>query len=103
MSSTVAVENGGSPVLLLLAASGFTFLSYIYMSKSHFIQANTNLLFRLALELALLALVGFTAAVGVLSIYHSRVDHQGQQLSEHGALTGRRIASPLDFAFSGDC
>jgi len=57
---------------------------------------------RLAIQLFLLGVLGFTAAVGVLCIFHTRIDRQGQQLSDQGAVTGNRIASPLDFLIAGN-
>jgi len=99
MSSEAVGQNGGSSIIFLLAASGLTFLFYNYMNRNHFLQANFGILSRLACELTLLAVVIFTAAVGVLSIYHTRVGYQRQQLSAQGAVTGRTIASPLGFAF----
>lgn len=103
MSSIAAAQNHGGfsvSMLQVLAACGLTLLFYIYMTRNHFVQANFGILIRLAAELTLLALVVFSVAVAVLSIYHSRVDHQAQQLSEQGVVTARKIASPLDFALS---
>lgn len=99
MSSEAVAQNGGFSIILLLAASGFTFLFYNYMNRTHFLQANFGILSRLACELTLLAVVIFTTAVGVLSIYHIRVSYQRQQLSEQGPVTGNTIASPVGFAF----
>lgn len=99
MSSTPVVQNGGSSVLLLICVAALTFLFYNYMTRNHFLQANSGALVRLALELIVLALAGFVAGVGVLFIYHFRIDQQGQQLSEQGAVAGRKTASPLDFIF----
>jgi len=100
MSTIADADNGGSFVLFFLSACSFGVLFHQFMSRNLFLQANTNLLLRLALELTILAFVCFTTAIGVLSIYHTRVNRWGQQPSEQSAAIGVRIARPFDFAVS---
>lgn len=93
-----ALQNGGSALVLSFFACPALLLFYLYVSRSAFLQANFSKLLGLALELFLLAIVCFVAAVCVLSVFHFRFDHQDQQLSDLGAVTGKRLTSPLDFA-----
>lgn len=93
-----ALQNGGSALVLSFFACPAVLLLYLHVSRSTFLQANFKKLIGLALELFLLAIVSFVAAVGVLSIFHLRFEQKGQQLSELGAVTGKKLTSPLDFA-----
>lgn len=97
MSSEAVAQNGDSYVVLRFAVPGLIALFYSLMNRNYFLQANFRILSRLACELTLLAVVVFTAAVGILTIYHTRIDHHQQQLREQGIITGRITAGPLDF------
>lgn len=93
-----ALQNGGSSLVLSFFACPAVLLVYLYLSRSTFLQANLKRLIGLALQLFALAVVSFTAAVIVLLVFHSRFEQQDQQLSDLGAVTGRKLTSPLDFA-----
>lgn len=93
-----ALQNGGTSLTLSFFACPAVLILYLYLSRSTFLQANFLKLIGLAFELFLLSIVAFVAAVGVLAVFHSRFEGQDQQLSELGAVTGRKLTSPFDFA-----
>lgn len=102
MSLHHAVQNAASPSLvgtgtLICTVTITTILLCCCMSKSILPASNTKALFRLLLELTLLAIVSFSAAVIVLSIFHTRIEHRVQVLSDIGLVTEEYLTGPLDF------
>lgn len=95
-----ALQNGGISLTLSFFACPAVLFVYLFVtrSRSTFLRANVGTLLGLAVELFLLAIVAFVAAVGVLAVFHSRFEQHDQQLSELGAVTGRKLTSPFDFA-----
>lgn len=93
-----ALENGGTALILSFFACPTILFIYLYTNRSTFLQANFGKLLGLAVELFLLAVIAFIAAVGVLAVFHARFEQQGQKLSDLGAVTGRKLTSPFDFA-----
>ena len=92
-----ALQNGGTSLVLSFFACPVVLLIYLYISRSTFLQANFGRLIGLALELFLLAIVSFVAAVCVLLVFHSRFE-QEHQFSGSGAVTVGKLTNPLDFA-----
>lgn len=89
------------PSFLSLISGFGVILLCMYMSKSTTTR-EIVLITTLAAQLVLLGIACFTTAIGVLCIFHTRIDRQGQQLSDQGAVIGKKVASPLDFFGAND-
>lgn len=102
MSLHDAVQNAVSPSLvdtgtLVCIVTVITILLCCCMSKAILPASNTKALFRLLLELTLLAIVSFSAAVIVLSIFHTRIEQRAPILGDLGAITEEYSTGPLGF------
>jgi hypothetical protein len=100
MSLHDAVQNAASPSLVgtLVCIITITVLLCCCMSKGILPASKIKVLFRLLLELTLLAIVSFSAAVIVLSIFHTRFQQHTQAFSDLGLVIGGHLTGPLDFA-----
>lgn len=98
-SSSYLIHKDGTPSFLPIFSGCAVVLFCLYMSKTtrNYLVKDLTVALGLFVQLFLLAIVSFTAATAVLCVFHSRIDQQGQQLSDLGATTGNRLASPLDF------
>lgn len=99
MSSHDAVQNAASPTLVvtLVCTLIVTILLRCCMSKDVPPTSIIKTLLRLLLELTLLAIVSFSAAVIVLSIFHARLEQHTQVLGDRGLVTTEHLTGPLDF------
>lgn len=99
MSLHDAIQNAPSPTLVgtLVCTLTVTILSCCCMSKDILPASITKALLRLLLELTLLAVVSFSAALIVLSIFHARFEQRIQGLSDPGLIVGENLTGPLDF------
>ncbi|MBA7489765.1 hypothetical protein ES702_00299 [subsurface metagenome] len=67
------------------------------MSKDVLPRSITKAILRLLLELTLLAIVSFSAALIVLSIFHARFERYTTSLSDRKTVVGDYLTGPLDF------
>lgn len=67
------------------------------MSRRNFLAVHVTLVLRLLLELTLLAVVSFVAAVIVLSVFHARFEQNAGQSSHLDVVIERKLSSPLGF------
>lgn len=100
MSLQDAVQNAASPTLVvtLICTVIITSLLCYCMSKDVLPTSIAKALFRLLLELTLLAIVSFSAALVVLSVFHTRFEQSKQALSDLELVTGKHLTGPLDLA-----
>lgn len=98
MSLRDVVQNAASPTFAILACTVIITLFACYrMSRGSLSTSHTKLVFRLFLELTLLAIVSFIAAVIVLSVFHARFEQYSRQLSDLETVIERKLTGPLDF------
>lgn len=102
MSLRDAVQNAASPTFTTTTTLACTvtitiILACYCMSKYNFFALHFRLVFRLLLELTLLATVSFTAALIVLSAFHARLEQNPRQPSPLDVVIDRKSSGPFGF------